>query len=378
MNTSVPGINICYFGGSAAGSRTQLLWRSSDNLIVVDNASSAGAWNYTADNQWHLLTLTRPANPLCNDQKVYLDGVLIPFSASAFNPTQVLNSLVGSARLHDTSDTLEIATFEVYSTQLDANAILDIYNSTRGRFVTPIIEYDFSDPACYPGTGNTIFNLQPASYDFPIVNSTTFVGAGSSSYFTFNGVNQYIGQGFSGGPGFGTTFTATVWVQANNGNIGSIWNSGFDSPLGREPGMYINARAFTPDPGYADASFNFGIGYLDLASPQVIGDWFNLAYVADGTNVSLYVNGVLDSTGSQGTGQWAAGGFVLGAHLSSGGGVDGPFLNAKIAYYSAYDVALGSTQISDIYNLQASRFAPSPPPSSNGVGGRQFAQGFNG
>ena len=99
INTSVPGINVCYFGGSGAGTRTQFLWRSSDDLIVVDNASSAGAWDFIADNEWHLLTITRPANSLVNQQIVYLDGVLIPLSSSTFNPLQPLNGSLGTARI---------------------------------------------------------------------------------------------------------------------------------------------------------------------------------------------------------------------------------------------------------------------------------------
>jgi len=134
INTSVPGINICFFGGSGAGTRTQFLWRSSDNLIVVDNASSAGAWDFIADNEWHLLTITRPANSLVNQQIVYLDGVLIPLSSSTFNPLQPLNGSLGLARIHDTSDTLEIATFEVWDIELSEAQILAYYNATSSRF----------------------------------------------------------------------------------------------------------------------------------------------------------------------------------------------------------------------------------------------------
>jgi hypothetical protein len=351
------------------------LYGSVPNAIGLGNCSNGSGFVYglaeTPINTWVFVVVKKDAGQTTSQYKTYVNGLPNEAGFAGGNVTTSIEytgtfsyGLINGTIFGDGASTfpMTVSQYWMYNSYLSDADVLDLYNATKGRYVTPIIEYDFSDSACYPGTGNTVFNLQPASYDFPIVNGATFVGAGSSSYFTFDGVNQHIGQGFSGGPGFGTTFTATVWVQANNGNIGSIWNSGFDSPLGREPGMYINARAFSPDPGYADASFNFGIGYLDIASPQVIGDWFNLAYVADGTNVSLYVNGVLDSTGSQGGGQWAAGGFVLGAHLSSGGGVNGPFLNAKIGYYSAYDVALSSTDISNIYSSQASRFASAPVP----------------
>ena len=44
-----------------------------------------------------------------------------------------------------------------------------------------------------------------------------------------------------------------------------------------------------------------------------------------------------------------------------------------------YDGAIDSTERTNLYDEGVTRFVPSPPPpSSNGVGGRQFAQGFNG
>jgi hypothetical protein len=135
FNTSVPGINICYFGGGATGGRTQFYWRSSDDFIVVDNAGAAGGWIQIADNEWHLLTVTRPANSLCGQQNAYIDGTLITNNpANFYNPSQPLNGDLGAARIHESSDPLEIATFEVYDIELSEAQILAYYNATSSRF----------------------------------------------------------------------------------------------------------------------------------------------------------------------------------------------------------------------------------------------------
>jgi hypothetical protein len=135
FNTSSPGINICKFGGDNPGERTQFYWRSSDNFIVSDNAGAAGGWVETADNEWHLLSLTRPSSSLCGQQNAYIDGVLITNNpANFYNPSQALNGSLGAARIHDSSDPLEIATFDVWDVEQTAGEILAYYNSTASRF----------------------------------------------------------------------------------------------------------------------------------------------------------------------------------------------------------------------------------------------------
>jgi hypothetical protein len=53
------------------------------------------------------------------------------------------------------------------------------------------------------------------------------------------------------------------------------------------------------------------------------------------------------------------------------------FGDIKLGLFEGYNVAFGSTEVTDLYNSQVSRF-PQPPPYEGSVGGRQFGQGFNG
>jgi hypothetical protein len=139
FNTYNSGINICNLGGSSStGHRTYFYWRSSDNFIVSDNLGAAGAWLQTADNEWHLLALTRPSSAICGNQQAYIDGVLITNNpANFYNPSTNLNQGSGVAKIHDTAGApgdLEIGSFDVYTTQVSAGDILDIYNNTKNRF----------------------------------------------------------------------------------------------------------------------------------------------------------------------------------------------------------------------------------------------------
>lgn len=385
MNTSVPGINVCYFGGSGAGTRTQFLWRSSDNLIVVDNASSAGAWDFTADNQWHLLTITRPANSLVNQQIVYLDGVLIPLSASTFNPLQPLNGSLGSARIHDSSDTLEIATFEVYDAQLSAGDVLTLYNDTKDRFIGLVSHIDLLDPACYSGTGNTITDLANPAASWNITGSKTYDGSVGAITWGASTIIELDTQLAATG-NIGRTLAAWIkWPQ--------------DGPI--NPGEGVQPFLQIGD----DTNYN---GFsLTMASNTEIGGRFPIMLIGDsynsnvtavayspawtfvamtlpagqiGVNGTIYLNGVSVGTlgynvpGSPPNITYSSGQFGIYNHDYSPYGTQS---SGTVSQHWIYDAVLDAADILALYNDTVTRYYPTPP-SSNGVGGRQFAQGFNG
>jgi hypothetical protein len=168
--------------------------------------------------------------------------------------------------------------------------------------------------------------------------------------------------------GLGTSFSISIWSQTSVTSSSNqvLFTAGSDPPASSAPAFYYNL----PTVGEISASFNYGTGLI--TEPYVLNTWENFTYTADGTNAKLYKNGVLQGTVSQGSGNWPTGWFYLGYTVDS--------LIGKIALLNVYNSALGSTAVSTYYNNTSTRFfppAPPPAPASN-VGGRQFAQGFNG
>jgi hypothetical protein len=375
FNTSVPGINISHFGGSGTGERTYFYWRSSDNFIVADNAGSAGGWVQAADNEWHLLALTRPASGTVASQKAFIDGVEIAYNpANFYNGSATLNATLGAARLHDTvygaSGDLELATFDVYTAELSAGDILTYYNDTYTRFIppaTPTVEYDFSDPACYPGTGSTFFDLSGGSTD-GVINGTTFVSNGSASYFTTNGSSTYLSTD-SYTPSSSTVFSYHLWCQLNNNTFGSLLKLGGDASTFNTPAINVN----DPSAGRLLVSFGFGVSMNNPTETIPTDTWTLVSVVCDGTTNKVYYDGVLVNSISQSTGFFGNGSMLFGRFESPA-----QYSSAKFALFNVYNTALSDSDVTTFYNDTVTRFAPAPPPSSNGVGGRQFAQGFNG
>lgn len=375
FNTSVPGINISHFGGDSTGERTYFYWRSSDNFIVSDNAGSAGGWVQAADNQWHLLALTRPASGTVGDQEAYIDGVLITNNpANFYNGSATLNATSGVARLHSTvygaTGDLELATFDVYTAELSAGDILTYYNDTYTRFIpppTPTVEYDFQNGS-YSGSGTTITDLQGGDTNLTIGNGHWV--SGTPNYFDLQGdtnlFNTSPGSSFSS-----TTFTVNCWynpLYTNPGTYASVWGLGKD-------GNPTSPILSTNSDGTLNIQWSFGYG---LVGTTVTNGWHLISFVSNGSTTTLYVDGISIGSAASSSGTVASPYTIRLGSSSNSSNAPISYAYGKIGYWSYFDVALDAAEVLDLYNATSGSYAPAPPPSSNGVGGRQFAQGFNG
>lgn len=233
---------------------------------------------------------------------------------------------------------------------------------------TANLQYDFSNPSCYPGTGNTIYDLSGSGLDLTI-NGATFAGSGQSKYFSFNGTN-YIGTtGSIGGPD--TIFTIQLWIQRTSTDFGIPFACGVDGPSGQAPLTVLSSTTGV------QFQFNYGVG-INNATADFISDWGLLTIVCDGTYDYIYYNDTLLSTASQGGGSWPiTGGFYFGSNVDGSGNPVTVSYQGKIAIANFYNTAFDAGQVAASYNTSVNRFAPQPVYDGK-VGGRQFQQGFNG
>jgi hypothetical protein len=268
---------------------------------------------------------------------------------------------------------------EVYSGALGSTDISDLYDLQQPRFYPPVpppesllVSYDFSDPACYPGSGSTVFDLSANNIDATIAGGgATYVGAGSSSYFQFNGnigtdliSSSVPTSSFSG-------FTFNLWCMPENSSVENILMSfGNDGP-GTIP--FIDYSLFTPSKFLISNGFGVGTTEANVISP--INEWVMVTYSYTPTSCKIYLDGTLAGTVSGTVNPADPSPFRLGQYATSG-----PADNfyGRIAIAEVYNVGLGSTEITDLYNNTSTRFIPAPPPYVGIVGGRQFNQGFNG
>jgi hypothetical protein len=89
-----------------------------------------------------MLSFTRPVNATMNDVKFFLDGVEV-VSSFGDNLSQTFNTLGTTiAQINQTAvgndGTITFATFDIYTTQLNAGDLTTIYNNESGRFDNPL------------------------------------------------------------------------------------------------------------------------------------------------------------------------------------------------------------------------------------------------
>jgi hypothetical protein len=236
------------------------------------------------------------------------------------------------------------------------------------------LKYDFSNPACYSGSGNTIYDLSGYGLDATFTSGTasSFVGAGTSSYFNFDGTGWIRSQTFANPTP--TQWTMLAWVSFNTttpyGQIISAAEA--NVPAG------VPHIAWTFVPQTITSSNAYGYETITPPSTSNINQWYMVSYTSDGTTLRLYIDGTQVGSTAR-TSSYISGTSPLVGIAQYAPVNDGTFFG-KIAYAEFYaGVGLTAGAISTIYNNEVSRFIPPPPPAPGGlVGGTMFAQGFNG
>jgi hypothetical protein len=376
-----------------------------ESRLIVSN-SSINSGNLSFSNRTGSDTLDLGINPTINDwynvilvgtgSSVlgYVDGVYAGASASN-EALGIPRTFALSGSNNGTQTPISgffngnIALFEVYNTSITGTAVTTLYNSQKDRFYNPpppsgkFIDYDITDPLCYPGTGNTIYDLSGYNNDLTIVGTPTFTNPAGQFNLEFNGPSG-SGEGAYGfaftGLTAGNIFTRSYWFQLNSTSA-----SQYISSLG-----YYYAPSYAVSEDIVDAGGDYtpawGAGVNPLAGGNLsLNTWYNLVFVADGTDQYLYINGSLvdSDTGTQNKSLTPAEfGFCIGGYIDKYTATPNynavALFNGKFAIYQVFDSALDGAAVLSLYNSYASRFAAPPVPYIGQVGGRTFGQGFAG
>lgn len=367
------------------------------------------------------------------DAKIYLDGVLvgsIPQDWQGANPpyfgaTGVTGYIGNSGGItpwmclgglysnYATASNYDIAITEFYDVPLSGTQALELFNAQESRFFggpppppplpAAIAQYDFSDVASYPGTGNTMYDLSGTgnTLNNPTL-SGTFGGTGQSKYYSFTGgADQFYKDaavGFAGTALF--TASAFIWVKSSDWNVPGEGGYQYMTGWGLDTGSGGGHIGFTKKlpsstppfyPNVPGAMCGSGFGFTAYSSGLSNSEWYHLGYVIDGTNANLYLDGVLVGQVAQDF-QYSVGlTGVLGSIQRDAlyaytpwmclGGLYNNYATASnydIAIAEFYNVGFASTQVLQLYNSQSARFPAPPPPPASIVGGRNFGGRFAG
>lgn len=203
---------------------------------------------------------------------------------------------------------------------------------------------DANNPASYPGSGSTWFDLSGVGADQTLVNSPVYT-AGSPSYFSFDGFTQYS----TGSMPYvlpPNTYTKMVWFQITLGADNNIVSSASGGHFMFFSGTSTLWAGNANNPPYA------GGGAFGSSTSFNSDTWYCATVVFTAPQIYLYVNGVQnDFDPTYGPGHSGDGSTNL-ACFSPGGNL----LNGKIAEVYCYSRALSAAEVLQNFNATRSRY----------------------
>jgi hypothetical protein len=220
--------------------------------------------------------------------------------------------------------------------------ILDSNQKINGTNL--ILNYDVAQLRCYPTTGTTITDLSGANNTGTLTNGPVYNSLNGGN-ITFDGTNDYI---TTTTVAVTTIMTLTYWF--NLISMGAIL------------GYITNKTNGTNTANYGlfiDTSRRFGINsYNGSTSPTLVGTtilstgtWYNLTGVYNGSSSQIYINGVLENSGTLQS-------VSSGSRFGIGGNFQGSanYINGRMACCYLYSRALSSTEILNNFDATKSRF----------------------
>jgi hypothetical protein len=258
---------------------------------------------------------------------------------------------------------------QTYNKVLSPQEIIQNFESQRVYYgVTGIttnglvLNLDAANTASYNGSGTTWVDISGSETDGILTNGPTYVSSGASSSISFDGSDDYAYNSLFSQMSLATNMTISCWCTfADNGSPGRyLWSIGRDIG-GVTGGLALMAYGFGVAGGANKLLFELGsaAGRVIYTGTLQQNVWYNFTCTADGTNTKIYVNGNLDNTASQGSGQISSSpGLSVGSYLSNGiPPTPGNFFhNGKISNFLVYNRALSASEILQNHNAQKSRF----------------------
>lgn len=296
--------------------------------------------------------------------KIYLNGIQLSTTSTGGNIGGYPNTLNTSYTVgYDTGIRYfkgDISIIKFYDRELTSSEVLQNYNATKWRFINElpsiitdqlILNLDAGDPASYPGSGTTWYDLTSNNNDGTLVNGVVY----SSGSMIFDGVNDFVNLGTSIGKL--PQFTISVWLKPSNwNNCGIVFSSNTGGGQaathwglwGRVGG---NIEVWVSD-GLSYQSANTSLSWSSSDVPN--SSFTNIVITVDGSNIRIFKNSI--QIGSDITQTISQSGTAYDLFIGENPADSGYFYEGSISDVLMYSKALSSTEVIQNFNAQKSRY----------------------
>ena len=279
-----------------------------------------------------------------NTQPTPISGVTASlkfFRTSGFTDNSFINLSEYVSGKFSTPQTFTGATEA--STWLTTNGF---WNSYSNSIVTANLQLylDAGNPSSYSGTGNIWYDLSGNGNDVTMQNSGN-ISWDNGGFFTLTSNGYFNNTSTTNLPIGSSPYTLSVWAQ-----FGSSWGAQGMISVSDTWGGGNSVNAFRTTGTNSLVNYWWGNDFAVSFSPASSTAWFNFVATWDGTNRSIWVNGVQIGT------QTAGGLNASNGVLYIGNTNNGEYLNGNIGQALIYNVALTSTEIMDNFDNTKSNY----------------------
>ena len=212
-----------------------------------------------------------------------------------------------------------------------------------------VLHLDAANPKSYPGVGTSWIDISGNSNNGVLINNVGFNPL-NEGYLTFNGTNTYVSISDSSTLKISKLITIQCIFYINQ----YIAWAGL---IGRNSDTK-SVYALSLSPASQRLRFNYNniepwSSNVESTSTIPTGQWIYSAAVYDGTNIKIYLNGVLDKIQNVGSFTFdTATGFNIDIGYDNPGGNE--YFNGNISLCSVYNRSLSDTEIRQ--NFEAFRW----------------------
>ena len=320
----------------------------SGSYLTTSWMPSVGVW-------YHIVATHRSSD---NYTVLYVNGVQENFT---YRPISYVANAVTEIGVFYTSPSRQllfngkIPIVRTYNKALSSSEVLQNYQVTFPRILGEnivasglVLYLDAGYVVSYPTTGTTWNNISGVSGNTgTLTNGPTYSSLNGGS-IVFDGVDDFISiPTYTFGNG---DWTLSMWVNSTNSGGFNLMTNSSGGPVSNAFGYYQNKIFYQNYDANPNWKYNYGNTTLSINTWYLL-TWVNYAGAsANLGTMQMFVNGVSDS--GIFTSYTTNGGpcNVIGKNYASS------FFNGKISTTQIYNRSLSSSEITQNYNSQKSRF----------------------
>jgi len=345
--------------GTASGEQYSL-WTNPSPSAIYFGTNWPSDWQtgrtLTAlnSNVWYHITATF----ISGNWRIYLNGILdnsgtfnistLPVVSSAYL-TLGVNHPGGQEYLNG-----KIGNVKIYNKALSAAEVAQNYNAQKSKFIHTLVQQgmtlslDAGNPYSYAGAGFDWYDVSGNSYICTLINGPTY----NNGAIVFDATNDFVDLTYPYSVPIAASGNAVrsmfAWVRTTSTGNQAFISTGTAASSQSfnlvKYGSYIGVMGYNND--YYPSTGNAGILITD-------GVWHYIGVTFDGTNLRMYVDGILDNTSGTLTYSTTGQNNFIGKSSHTG---NENYTNGSMGMVHVYNRALSGAEVLQNYNATKGRF----------------------